>query len=170
MPQNRSSSRYLAASLVGVLACLGLLGACQQEQEQEHNATLFVFGTIVEIKLWGASQQQSDSAFSEIQQMFQGMHRDWHAWEPGLLVEINEAFAKGAAVTANQDIVEMIRLSQQVEEKSGGSFNPAIGGFGTPRPGSAYTVQLKNAPTGATAVVLTGASLDGSPGSPGSVR
>jgi thiamine biosynthesis lipoprotein len=127
--QVRSRLNLLAACLVGVLACLGLMAACQPEQQQEHTAQLFVFGTIVEIKVWGAPREQADRAFSEVQQMFQGMHRDWHAWEPGLLVEINEAFANGAAVTASHDIVEMIRLSQDVEEKSAGCFNPAIGGL-----------------------------------------
>ncbi len=129
IPQGRSRLNLLAACLAGVLACLGLLAACQSEQDQEYSAQLFVFGTIVEIKLWGASQEQSDRAFSEVQQMFQGMHRDWHAWEPGMLVEINEAFANSAAVTATHDIVEMIRLSQDIEEKSAGCFNPAIGGL-----------------------------------------
>ena len=114
----------LTASLAAVLF---LLTACQRETQ--HSAELFVFGTIVEIKVWGASEEQSSRAFAEIQQMFQGMHRDWHAWERGLLVEINEAFAAGSAVPANQEIVEMIRVSQWAEEKSGGCFNPAIGGL-----------------------------------------
>jgi len=115
----------IPALLAGVL--LVLLTACQRETQ--HSADLFVFGTIVEIKLWGASQEQSGRAFSEIQQMFQGMHRDWHAWERGLLVEINEAFAEGQAATATPDIVEMIRVSQWAEQQSGGCFNPAIGGL-----------------------------------------
>ena len=113
-------------TLTPILAvCLFLLVACQRDQEQ--SAELFVFGTIVEIKLWGASPKEASHAFSELQKMFQGMHRDWHAWEPGLLVDINTAFAQGQTVMANPDIVEMIRYSQIIEEKTGGRFNPAIG-------------------------------------------
>ena len=119
--------RIPAFLLAAVLVVSALLAACQRETQ--HSAQLFVFGTIVEIKLWGASKEQAGRAFTEIQQMFQGMHRDWHAWEPGLLVEINEAFADGRAATANPEIVEMIRVSQWAEEKSGGCFNPAIGGL-----------------------------------------
>jgi len=59
--------------------------------------------------------------------MFQGMHRDWHAWEPGRLTAINKAFAQGWAATADEDIIEMIRRSQVIEEQTGGRFNPAIG-------------------------------------------
>ena len=111
--------------LVTVVVCLVLLSACQRDQEQ--NAEFFVFGTIVEVKLWGASTEQSNRAFAQLQHMFQGMHRDWHAWEPGKLTDINKAFAKGQSVQADADIVEMIRRSQTIEQRSGGRFNPAIG-------------------------------------------
>jgi thiamine biosynthesis lipoprotein len=113
--------------IVTVVVCLVLLAACQRNQEQ--NAELFVFGTIVEIKLWGATQEQSDRAFAQLQQMFNGMHRDWHAWEPGRLTDINKAFAQGQTVEADADIVAMIQRSQETEQRSGGRFNPAIGGL-----------------------------------------
>ena len=111
--------------LITVVVCLVLLAACHRNQEQD--AEFFVFGTIVEVKLWGASQEQSDIAFANLQQMFQGMHRDWHAWEPGRLTEINEALANGQAVKADANIVEMVRRSQVIEQLSEGRFNPAIG-------------------------------------------
>jgi thiamine biosynthesis lipoprotein len=107
------------------LLCFFLLASCQRNEEQ--SAELFVFGTIVEIKLWGASQKQAADAFTEIQQMFQLMHQDWHAWEAGRLTAINKAFDEGRAVLADEDIVEMIRRSQFIEAQTGGRFNPAIG-------------------------------------------
>ncbi len=112
--------------LLGAICLLGL-SACQRDQEQ--SAQLFVFGTIVELKLWGASQEDAGNAFAEIQQMFQGMHRDWHAWEPGRLTEINRAFTEGRTATADADIVEMVRQSQLLESQTGGRFNAAIGGL-----------------------------------------
>ena len=102
-----------------------LASGCQREQEQ--NAQLFVFGTVVEVKLWGATPEEASQAFAELQQMFQGMHRDWHAWEPGRLTAINDAFARGEPATADKDIVAMIRHSQAIESATGGRFNPAIG-------------------------------------------
>jgi len=114
----------IAAVLACVLLSL-LVASC--DREREYSADLFVFGTIVEIKIFGASRDQADQATTEIQTMFQGMHRDLHAWEPGLLVGINEAFARGESVEASPEIVELIRLSQRVEAASGGCFNAAIG-------------------------------------------
>lgn len=110
---------------VFAIVCLTLLASCQRDQE--HSAELFVFGTIVEIKLWGATTEEASDAFSELQIMFQGMHRDWHAWEPGRLTDINKAFEQGQSATADADIVEMIRRSQDLELATGGRFNPAIG-------------------------------------------
>ena len=115
----------LTSNIILIIICLILLAACQRDQEQ--SAELFVFGTIIEIKLWGASPEEASHAFSELQQMFQGMHRDWHAWEPGRLTNINKAFSQGRSATADKDIVEMVRRSQQIEASTGGRFNPAIG-------------------------------------------
>lgn len=114
-------------SVIFAFVCLIFLAACQKDEEQ--SAELFVFGTIVEIKLWGASPEEASRAFSELQQMFQDMHRNWHAWEPGRLTEINKAFAQGITATADADIIEMVRRSQQYETESGGRFNAAIGGL-----------------------------------------
>ena len=114
-----------AAFWVCALISLVLLAGCQRNEEQ--SAELFVFGTIVEVKLWGATPEEAGDAFAELQQMFQGMHRDWHAWETGRLTEINTAFANGESATADKDIIAMIRQSQVVEKASGGRFNAAIG-------------------------------------------
>ncbi len=59
--------------------------------------------------------------------MFQGMHQDWHAWKPGRTTNINKAFAEGRSATADKDIIEMVRRSQQIEASTDGRFNPAIG-------------------------------------------
>ena len=105
--------------------CLLLATGCQRYGEQ--NAQLFVFGTVVEVKLYGVSPDKANRAFSELQDMFNDMHTDWHAWQPGMTVDINRAFASGLAAEASPDIVEMVRRSQQIEPKTGGRFNPAIG-------------------------------------------
>jgi len=113
--------------VVLALAFLILSASCARDEEQK--AEFFVFGTIVEVKLWGASKSDASLAFSELQQLFQGMHRDWHAWGPGRLTGINQDFANGRVANADEAIVEMVLRSQLIEEKSGGRFNPAIGGL-----------------------------------------
>ena len=105
--------------------CLLLVASCSRQNE--HRAEFLIFGTIMDVTIWGATESQAEAAFSELQILFQAMHRDWHAWEPGALVEINRAFASGHPVPASDDILELISRSQGIEKKSGGRFNPAIG-------------------------------------------
>jgi thiamine biosynthesis lipoprotein len=111
--------------LWSLLVCL-LLSACGPAPT-EHRAEFFIFGTLMEVTIWEADDAKAQLAFSKLQEQFQGMHRDWHAWEPGELTRINEAFAEGQPVEASEDLVEMTKYSQIVEEQSGGRFNPAIG-------------------------------------------
>jgi len=107
------------------LVCLCLVGCLEKTREQK--AEFFIFGTLMEVTIWGADDSEAQLAFSRLHAQFQEMHRDWHAWEPGLLTEVNEAIASGLPAQASQSIVEMTRRSQLIEEQSGGRFNAAIG-------------------------------------------
>ena len=105
---------------------LSALAACRPGSEI-HRAEFFVFGTLVEVSVQGVDEDVAAEAFAVLQQDFQSMHRDWHAWEPGLLHDVNAAFAAGLPARANPDIVAMVEASQRYERLSGGRFNPAIG-------------------------------------------
>lgn len=108
-----------------LLLCLGLAACAKEPAEQK--AGFYVFGTLMEVSLWDTAPADAQRAFTELQDLFQGMHHEWHAWEPGALVEINRAFAAGLPALATPSIVEMVRHSQTVESTTGGRFNPAIG-------------------------------------------
>lgn len=55
------------------------------------------------------------------------MHTEWHAWEPGPLVQLNDALQAGELTQTTPDLIQLIRQSQALEERSAGRFNPAIG-------------------------------------------
>ena len=113
--------------VISLLICI-FLAACEKTPVEE-KAQFYVFGTLMEVSLWDTGSSDAQNAFSELQKLFQNMHHEWHAWEPGTLVEINRAFASGLPALATPSIVEMVRQSQKVEKDSGGRFNPAIGGL-----------------------------------------
>jgi len=106
-------------------AGIGLAAGCHRPQVEQ--AELFVFGTLVDVTVQGVDAATAERAFAQLQADFQVMHRDWHAWEPGALTRINEAFASGQSAPASPDIIRLVRQSQFVEERSGGRFNAAIG-------------------------------------------
>jgi thiamine biosynthesis lipoprotein len=58
---------------------------------------------------------------------FQKMHRDWHAWEPGMLTELNRDLAQGKTVTVEPLLLGLVDRSKEIVRRSDGLFNPAIG-------------------------------------------
>ncbi len=103
------------------------LVACSKPQDQ--HAVFYVFGTTVDVTLRDTDEEKASAAFGMLQQRFQSMHRDWHAWEPGHLVDINRAFSEGRKIELRDDIAFLIRRSQELERTTRGRFNPAIGGL-----------------------------------------
>ena len=100
------------ASALLLLTCLLAAAACQG-QPQVHKAQFYVFGTVLDVSIQGVDKAAANRAFRELQQDFQSMHRDWHAWQPGLLANVNEALAAGRTALADPAIIEMIRRSQE---------------------------------------------------------
>jgi hypothetical protein len=94
-----------------LLTCLCLIACAEKPGEQK--AEFFIFGTVLEVTIWGAGDQEAQRAFASLQSQFQEMHYEWHAWEPGPLTEINQAFASGLPAQASHTNVENTRHSQQ---------------------------------------------------------
>ncbi len=158
----------MATSKSKIVAVLPLL-LCSCSGPGEQRAEYFVFGTLVEVVVRDVDQQTAALAFTELQQRFQAMHRDWHAWEPGALTRINQAFASGRKVKVPPDIRNLIRHSQELEVLSAGRFNAALGaliglwGFHTsefpvagPAPGKEAIQILLDAAPSVTDIILDG--------------
>lgn len=156
--------------LLVILACFGLFSC--SEPPREHRAEFFIFGTIVDVTLWGVDESRANEAFARVSARFRDMHRDWHAWEPGQLVEINAAFSRGETARAGADIIYMIEQSQRIERLSAGRFNPAIGalirlwGFHTsdypiqgPPPARKQIAELLQYRPSSNDIVIDGSSL-----------
>jgi len=112
--------RLLTLLLLALVACT---------EQQDRHAVFYVFGTTVDVTLRETDEKTASAAFGMLQQRFQSMHRDWHAWEPGHLTAINQAFSEGRKIDVQDDIAALIRRSQVLETATGGRFNPAIGGL-----------------------------------------
>jgi thiamine biosynthesis lipoprotein len=106
--------------------CLPLLISCGNKPHAYHEQ-LLVFGTIVEVKLWGVEEKRARSAVSALAQDFDYMHKTWHAWHPGALARVNQLLASGESFTAAPSIMPLIERSRELSKASGGLFNPAIG-------------------------------------------
>ena len=84
--------RWICAPLLAGMLVL-LLAACEKNDLYRYQS--FAFGTLIEIKIRHNEKSLADQVSAALMLDFDNMHRNWHAWEPGLLTEINQAFASG---------------------------------------------------------------------------
>lgn len=108
-----------------------LLSACGTPAEQ-HNYSIFTFGTLVDITLYDVDEQLADAAFEQLQKDFDRYHQNWSPWTSGDLAQINRQIAAGKAgaktvITVPEHLVPIIKTSITLSEQSSNYFNPAIG-------------------------------------------
>lgn len=109
-----------------VLLLQALLSACAP-QEKIHKTSGNVFGTIVEISIYGSSQQQADALSASVLNEFDRLHHKFHAWQPSMLTALNDSIARGVAFQADHEMVALLQSATQLAEQSDNLFNPAIG-------------------------------------------
>jgi thiamine biosynthesis lipoprotein len=108
------------------LACL-LHSGCTAPAADFHQS-LFIFGTLVDITVHDSPQAQAEAAVAVVDDDFQRMHREWHAWKPGgELVALNRRLADGETTTVSDFLLPLLQQARTLSIQSDGLFNPAIG-------------------------------------------
>jgi thiamine biosynthesis lipoprotein len=105
-----------------------LLAGCEGK-EPLYQEQGYVFGTLVEISVYGETETRARQAVSEVMHEFQRLHDMLHAWQPGELSELNAAFAKGESMAISAELVSILQDAAQLSQQSNRLFNPAIGGL-----------------------------------------
>jgi thiamine biosynthesis lipoprotein len=116
--------RQLDNLLVLALACV----QCAASPAAEYRASSYVFGTLAQITVFGDDPTALQRAAAGVFREFDRMHRDLHAWQPGELMALNEAIARGEKdIATTAEIAALIANARRFSERSGDLFNPAIG-------------------------------------------
>lgn len=124
--RRRRAGRLAALVLLGMLALLAASPGCEREPARVRE-TLHVFGSEATIELVGVEPAAAGPVLAEIAALLNAMHRDWHAWEPSALTELNAAFARGESARLPETLREPIMRSRPIALRSDGLFNPAVG-------------------------------------------
>ncbi|OEJ66256.1 FAD:protein FMN transferase [Magnetovibrio blakemorei] len=123
-----TSSRQHLISFI-LLVILVALASCAKAPA-EYKETRYIFGTLVEFIIRGVDEGVAKQAVADIDRDFQHMHKDWHAWKAGgELVALNAALAHGESRHVSPFVLPLLKEGRDLEAKSGGLFNPAIGGL-----------------------------------------
>ncbi len=89
----------------------------------------YVFGTLVDISIYGESEAKAHQVTAQVLQNFQQLHHQLHAWkETSELSQLNQAFAAGnQPIKVAPELSKMLLQATQLSIQSDGLFNPALG-------------------------------------------
>jgi thiamine biosynthesis lipoprotein len=113
--------RYIYAIMLVLL-----LASCQRT-ETTHHTTGRVFGTVVEVSIYGGSPERAAETSRLVLNEFDRLHHKFHAWQPSMLTALNDAIAKGEPFEADPEMVSLLQSATVLAERSDNLFNPAIG-------------------------------------------
>ncbi len=106
-----------------------LLFGCS-EPEPIHNTQSTVFGTEVNITIYGESEDDAVALANEIIRNFQELQNRLQIWRPSEIRKLNHAFKNGhLPVKIKPDLAAIISDATSLSIQSNGAFNPAIGGL-----------------------------------------
>lgn len=112
--------------IVFLLLSALLLLSCSPK-EPLYNTQSYVFGTLVDISIYGETDERAQAVSNGIIQQYNALHQRLHAWKPSELSAINQAFSAGKSITIKPDIAQILRDATALSTQSEGAFNPAIG-------------------------------------------
>ncbi len=109
-----------------ILATLALLlAACGRPAP--HGQESYVFGTRVEVLVWGEPEDKARAAVAAVLREFDRLHRDYHAWQPSGMTALNEAIAAGRPHDVSPEFAGFIRDAQAAAARGEHLFDPGIG-------------------------------------------
>ena len=117
----------MLARLLAVLALVLFAGCTGKEPLYQEQG--YVFGTLVEISIYGEDEARAKQAAGEVMHEFQRLHDMLHAWQPSELSAMNAAFARGESMAISAELAAILQDATQLSLQSKGLFNPAIGGL-----------------------------------------
>lgn len=106
-----------------------LLAGCGQRLHKQQS---YVFGTLVEITIYGETEDKARRVTDQVLKDFDALHQTLHAWQPGALEQVNGILAQarpGAPARARltPELSSILRDAARLSALSEGLFNPAIG-------------------------------------------
>ncbi len=102
-----------------------LLPACTKEPIYRQQS--YVFGTLVEVTIWGENDARAQELIGKVLREFDRLHKELHAWQPSELTKVNDALAKGEAITTTPELAAILQDAAKLSAQSNGTFNPGIG-------------------------------------------
>lgn len=118
----RLSARLWQGLLLGMALLLTACGAPELYQQES-----YVFGTRVQITIYGEPEAEARRHAAAVLADLDRLHVKLHAWQPSEVTRLNAALAKGHPHTVDAELLDMLKVAQDMARRSDQLFNPAVG-------------------------------------------
>jgi FAD:protein FMN transferase len=96
--------------------------------EPLYNTQSYIFGTLVDIAIYGEYESEAQAISMQVIREFQQLHNRLHAWRPSEIQSLNYAFSQGQTpVSIKPDLAAIIKYATAYSLRSNELFNPAVG-------------------------------------------
>jgi thiamine biosynthesis lipoprotein len=126
--------KWPTSLIVIAIFAMAIAGISVLKQEPLYHTQSYVFGTLVDISIYGEPEERAKQLSNQVLQDFQNLHNQLHAWKPASsnqpseLGTLNTAFANGnKPINISPQLATMLIDATDLSVKSQGLFNPAIG-------------------------------------------
>jgi FAD:protein FMN transferase len=158
--RNNFISRWLLALFV-----LTTISGCTRDPLLTRES--FVFGTRVEVQIWGEPKDKASAAAAQVLAEFDRLHHEYHAWQSSQLTSLNDDLAAGRPHLVSAELANLIAEAQGEARRGNYLFDPGIGNavklwgfhddtFKPQLPDAAALEDLKTAKPSISDVVLSG--------------
>ena len=110
---------------IALMVLLAGLAGCGNDTV--HRTEGKVFGTRVEVSVYGESPERAAMLGERVLKEFDRLHHKFHAWQPSALTALNDSIARGETYQGDAEMVDMLKAASMLAERSDNLFNPAIG-------------------------------------------
>lgn len=114
----------LAACLFGLTLVAGCGG-----DSRVHHQRVMVFGTLVDISLYGLAAEDAEPLLATIEDELQTRHETWHAWQTSPLTELNASLNDNGEATIPEPLLPLFDRGLPLARATDYRFDPAVGGL-----------------------------------------
>lgn len=113
--------------LLAILALMPLTLAGCRDESPVHNAHFEAFGAPVDLSIVGIKRDEAERISRLVEGDLRFMTDAWGNPDQGCLGRVNQLLPMGETFAAPPALLPLIRASQDLAERSGNLFNPALG-------------------------------------------
>lgn len=122
--------KKITIATLALLFSLFALSGCEQQNPQKpqsYQQQILALGTLVDVVIYGVDEEKGQQAVERVAEILGKIHKDWHAWQPSKLTDINQKLANGESAVLNDTGLRLIEKASTLSRESGDLFDPAAG-------------------------------------------